>query len=70
MYCFCMNNNTQGDFQVCISVPSREKRKKTKGRKAWAKGFFREGKNKDKYHEMLQNMRVSEKEDHFRYISI
>ena len=34
------------------------KKKKSKQRKAWTKGFFREGKNKGTYHQTLQNMRV------------
>ena len=23
-YCFCMNTNMQGDFQICISVPLKK----------------------------------------------
>ena len=35
---------------------------------AWTKGFFREGKIKGAYKQTLQNMRVSDIEDHFRYM--
>ena len=39
-------------------ILSKHRKKKSKQRKAWTKGFFREGKNKGTYHQTLQNMRV------------
>ena len=45
-----------------------KKRKKPKRRKAWIKGFFRERKNKGTYHQTLQNTRVSDRQDHSRYM--
>ena len=49
-----------------LSKYLRENRKKSKPRKGWLKNHFRE-KNKGKYDQMLQNTRVSDKEDHFSY---
>ena len=49
-----------------LSKHLREKRKKSKPWKSWAKGLFREGKNKGTYQQTLQNMRVSCIKDHFK----
>ena len=51
-----------------LSKDLREKRKKSKRRKACAKGFFQDGKNKGTYHQTLQNMHVSDREDRFSYM--
>ena len=39
---------------------------KSKRKKAWAQGFFREGKTKGIYHQTSKNMRVSDREDNFQ----
>ena len=36
--------------------------------KAWINGFFRERRNKSTYHQTLQNIRVSDRQDHCRYM--
>ena len=49
-----------------LSKHLRKKVKKCQQKKAWPKGFFRERKNKNTYHQTLENKRVLDREDHFR----
>ena len=50
------------------NIYEKQKKKKSKRRKASAKGFFREGKNK-RYipPDISEYMPVSNREDHYRY---
>ena len=42
--------------------------KKSKQRKVWDKLLFQEKENKGAFHQTLQNIRVSDREAHFRYM--
>ena len=46
----------------------RKTRKKSKRRKVWVKVLFRERKNKGLYHQALQSMRVSDRENNLRFM--
>ena len=47
---------------------TEDKTKKSKRRKVWVKALFQERENKGAFHQTLQNIRVSDREAHFRYM--
>ena len=58
----------RNSFFHVLSKYLKENKKNSKQRKAWAKGFCRERKNKSTYHKSLQRMRVSDIEGLFKYM--
>ena len=47
----------------------RQERKKSKRRKVWVKDLFQERENKGAFQQTLQNIRASDREAHFRYMT-
>ena len=48
--------------------PTDGELKEAKQRKVWVKDLFQERGNKGAFHQRLQNIRVSDREAHFRYM--
>ena len=55
-------------FHTILLNVWRQSRKKYKRRKVWDKALFQEKENKGAFHQTLQNIRVSDREAHFKFI--
>ena len=63
------DSSSDEEMMLLLSAVLRRRRKKRrKRRKIWVKSIFQKRKEQGDYHKLLQEMRLSDPESHFRFL--